>query len=281
MSQSRRRAADSRVSEWTGLDVGDGTDPDVEPHSNGSVHPTEHVNGADDANGRVSQPIEADRAAPGVTAMPGRRRSHRSVGQDWFRSDAGSLARPLVGVVTMLLAVLALFVEPVLSVVLLLVPTLLVVAERCRRDAVTVLTVVHHPPRRHPIRASSSARSAAPAARRCSSGMAAAWWWAPCAPAPRRRRGTGIPACPARVPSFSGDGDGQLRRRVRPADRPSMSPCRPIASVLYLVALLGVLASRRGRHPDASAAGHVAPPARRSRRCRSRSSASCSSGATT
>jgi hypothetical protein len=52
VSQSRRRAADSRVAEWTGLDVGDGTDPDVEPHSNGSVHPPEYVNGADDANGR-------------------------------------------------------------------------------------------------------------------------------------------------------------------------------------------------------------------------------------
>jgi O-antigen ligase len=52
-----------------------------------------------------------------------------------------ALVRPLVAVATMLLAVLALFVEPVLSVVMLLVPTLLVLAERCRRDAVTVLTV--------------------------------------------------------------------------------------------------------------------------------------------
>jgi O-antigen ligase len=52
-----------------------------------------------------------------------------------------SIRRPLIAVATMLLAVLALFLHPALSVVLLLVPTALVATERCRRDAATVLTV--------------------------------------------------------------------------------------------------------------------------------------------
>ena len=56
------------------------------------------------------------------------------------RLDTRVVIRVHVAIATMVLAVLALFVEPGLSVAFLLIPTLLVVAERCPRDAVTVLT---------------------------------------------------------------------------------------------------------------------------------------------
>jgi len=166
--------------------------------------------------------------------------SQGGVVEDSIRLDARALIRVNVGVATMLLAVLALFVEPALSVVFLLVPTLLVVAERCPRDAVTVLTVFVIL-----LSAIPSGLVVGPlgGAGRPSMlvGMAAAWWWFHARLLPDGGVATGFQPVRWAMYAFGGTvAISYVAASVRPiAGAEALAADR---NLLYAIALFGILA---------------------------------------
>ena len=163
----------------------------------------------------------------------------RGAADDRVQLDARALLRANVAVATMLLAVLALFVEPALSVAFLLVPTLLVLAERCPRDAVTVLTVFIIL-----LFAIPSGLVIGPlgGAGRPSMlvGMTAAWWWFHARLLPSGGVATGLQPVRWAMYAFVGAvAASYVAAAVRPVE--GAEALAVDRNILYAIALFGIL----------------------------------------